>query len=189
MGQEAYSLAILGTLHGLDIQVTGLDRQPSIVSYARSGRLSRYSLDNCRGEFSQFINAREGTEGETIFQVVESIRQRCTFVIGDVLTGNIPDRVYSLVVCRNFLGYFRGKVLTTALRHLLAHVAPHGAILLDAYVSTFHETAPVIQSVLQEYHMVAVRERAPLFGTEKMINSLHGEAQAFKLRDISRLGS
>ena len=160
MGQEAYSLAILGRKCGVRLEITAVDRQPSIVSYARLGHLPRYSVADRLNELEQFVCQ---CQHQSMLQVSDEIRQQCTFQVGDVLSGDLPNDVYSLVVCRNFLGYFCGRALHNALRNVLAHVAPAGLLLLDRYVTTYAETAPIVQEVLSTGGMVSVQHPLPLY--------------------------
>ncbi|MCA8924369.1 MAG: methyltransferase domain-containing protein [Planctomycetes bacterium] len=138
-GKEAFSLVAAGLEAGLDVHVTGVDRQPAYVERARSGRLVVHGRDWDYPRAGTYLQ-RSG-QGPTTIR--DAVRARLDFEQGDVLTGALPEGPFDLVSCRNLLGYFRGETLERAWTHVAARVKPGGLLLHDAFVCSSAEMAPV----------------------------------------------
>ena len=129
-GKEVYSYAIVGLRAGLDVRVTGVDRQRAYVERARTGKLIYHWRDR------EFADAERWLEvdGPRAARVRPEVLARCTFATGDVIAGDLPAPAFDLVACRNLLGYFRGDALRRALANLAARVREGGVLFLDPYV-------------------------------------------------------
>lgn len=145
-GKEAYSLAIAGHLCGLDVRVTGVDRQPAYVERARLGRLVPHGRDWEHPRAEEFL--ARGDDGRA--RVRPHVLERCAFETGDVLTGELPAGPFDLVSCRNLLGYFRGDALETAWRNVAARVRPAGLLLLDGFATGAPEMARIPELLAAE---------------------------------------
>jgi chemotaxis methyl-accepting protein methylase len=143
-GKEVYSLVIAGLRAGLDVRAVGVDRQPAYVARAGGGRLVPHHRDLDWPSAADYL---EQTAGATV--VRPHVHQRCRFVQGDVLTGELPAEQFDLVSCRNLLGYFRCASLDRAWRNVAARVAPGGLLLLDPFVTTSTEMADVPRGLHQ----------------------------------------
>jgi chemotaxis methyl-accepting protein methylase len=137
-GKEVYSLVMAGLHAGLDVQALGVDRQLAYLARARSGRLVPHHRDWDWPGATTYLE-RDGTATT----VKPLVLQRCRFVQGDVLTGQLPPERFDLVSSRNLLGYFRGSSLDTAYRNVAAQVRPGGLLLLDPFVTAAAEMAAV----------------------------------------------
>jgi chemotaxis methyl-accepting protein methylase len=137
-GKEVYSLVMAGLGAGLDVHALGVDRQEAYVARARSGRLVRHHRDWDWPGVAAYLE-RDGSA--TVVKPL--VLQRCRFVPGDVLTGQLPQERFDLVSSRNLLGYFRGSSLDTAWRNVAARVRPGGVLLLDPFVTEAPETSAV----------------------------------------------
>jgi chemotaxis methyl-accepting protein methylase len=160
IGYEAFSLAIASLLIGLDLKVLGVDRQLAIVERARSGIVFLVEDSTEPAGVRNYLS-RDCTNGR--FQVTTEVSERCQFIQGDVLAGELPQGPFSLVCCRNFLGHFRGENLEVALRNVVARVSPRGAILLDPYVLELAETAAIVRPYLESKGFRRVFPEAPFF--------------------------
>lgn len=138
-GKEPFSLVIAGLRADLSLEVIGVDRQRAYLARARSGVLVPHWRDLELDEVDAYLT--RGPDGRT--RVIDAVLERCTFVLGDVLTGELPAGPFSLVSCRNLLGYFRGEPLAAAVRNVTARVAPGGHLLVDPFVTGSAEMAPV----------------------------------------------
>ncbi|MEZ6186829.1 MAG: CheR family methyltransferase [Planctomycetota bacterium] len=138
-GKEPFSLTVAGLEAGLDVRVTGVDRQPAYLERARSGRLVVHGRDWDYPRAEAFLE--RAADGRT--QVRAQVLERVSFVQGDVLTGELPPGPFELVSCRNLLGYFRGESLERAWTNVAARVAPGGLLLHDGFVCHGAEMAPV----------------------------------------------
>ncbi len=137
-GKEPFSLVVAGLRAALPLEVVGVDRQAAYLVRARSGVLVPHWRDlELEGVDAYFTRAADERT-----RVVDEVLERCTFVQGDVLTGELPEGPFPLVSCRNLLGYFRGETLATALRNVMARVAPGGHLLVDPFVTGSQEMAP-----------------------------------------------
>lgn len=138
-GKEVFSLVIAAQRADLELEVVGVDRQPAYLDRARSGVLVPHWRDRELPNVDAFL-LFDPQSGKT--QVAPEVLARCRFEQGDVLTGDLPDGPFPLVVCRNLLGYFRGRTLATALSNVLSRLAPAGTLLLDPFVTGGEEMAP-----------------------------------------------
>jgi chemotaxis methyl-accepting protein methylase len=66
-----------------------------------------------------------------------AVMAHLSFAVLDVLTQPIPGR-YDLVVCRNFLGYFRPEVGAAVIDKLLSSLARPGCLCVDAFITRKH---------------------------------------------------
>jgi len=143
-GKEPFSLAIAGLLVGLQPRVVGVDRQDAYLDRARSGLLVPHHRDRELAGVDAYLCQSDGR-----LRVAAEVLDRCTFVRGDVLVGNLPEGPFGLVSCRNLLGYFRGDSLATAFRNVAARVRPGGVLLLDPFVTGGEEMA-LVRRLLKE---------------------------------------
>jgi chemotaxis methyl-accepting protein methylase len=143
-GKEVYSLVMAGLHAGLDVRALGVDRQAAYVARARTGRLVYHHRD-WDWPHAGAYQERAGTTTRVKPQVLE----RCRFVQGDVLTGELPQERFDLVSSRNLLGYFRGPSLDTAWRNVAARVRPGGLLLLDPFITGSSEMAEVPRGLAQ----------------------------------------
>jgi chemotaxis methyl-accepting protein methylase len=137
-GKEVFSLVIAGLHAGLDVRAVGVDRQAAYVARARSGRLVPHHRDWDWPHAAAYLDHADG-----VAVVKPDVLQRCRFVQGDVLTGELPTERFDLVSSRNLLGYFRGASLDTAWRNVAARVRGGGLLLLDPFVTTAPQMAEV----------------------------------------------
>jgi chemotaxis methyl-accepting protein methylase len=143
-GKEVYSLVMAGLHAGLDVQALGVDRQAAYVARAASGRLVPHHRDWDWPHAGDYLE-----RGSAATVVRPQALQRCRFVQGDVLTGQLPQERFDLVSSRNLLGYFRGGSLDTAWRNVAARVRPGGLLLLDPFVTGSPEMAAVQHGLRQ----------------------------------------
>ena len=124
-GEEAVSLAIEGLEAGLtDFVVQGYDIQGACIETARSGRIPLSGLPRY-----------------VVGLVDPVVTRHLRFDVADVFTHPIrrPDEApWDLIVCRNFLGYFRPEAVRQALGRLIDVLATPGVLLLDAFILSKH---------------------------------------------------
>src|SRR5262245_31017709 len=115
-GNESVSLAIEMLEAGIPaFTVAGFDIQRACVETARTGSIPVAGLP-------RHVTAH----------VDAVVMAHLSFNELDVLTQPIPGR-YDLVVCRNFLGYFRPEVGAAVIDKLLGALARPGCFLVDAF--------------------------------------------------------
>lgn len=136
-GKEAFSLAIASLEAGHPLEVVGVDRQEAYVRRARSGLLVHHRRD-LEGPQATYLSRRE--DGRVA--VADAVRKLCSFEVGDVFTDELPQGPFPLVVCRNFLGYFRDDSLAAAFDAVARRVARGGWLLVDPFVTGGAEMAP-----------------------------------------------
>jgi chemotaxis methyl-accepting protein methylase len=137
-GKELFSLVIAALHAGIQVRGVGVDRQAAYVARARTGRLVPHHRDHDWPHVGDYLERIDG-----VTMVKPAVLERCSFVQGDVLMGELPPGPFDLVSCRNLLGYFRGATLDMAWRNVIARVRGGGLLLLDPFVTESREMAEV----------------------------------------------
>jgi hypothetical protein len=120
-GEEAVSLAIECAEAGIpDFLVQGYDIQPACIETARSGRIPL-----------------SGMAGYVTGVVDPALLRHLRFDVADVFRDAIPA-AWDLVVCRNFLGYFKPDSAREVLLKLGAVLAERAFLMLDAFILRKH---------------------------------------------------
>ncbi len=116
-GQEAYWLASLlyDTLPNTDIIVDGYDISSGCISTAKKGK---YPTKN-------FL-------GHATLQIDSDIKKIVTFEVKNILVSPI-EKKYTLISCRNFLGYLAEEQARKLLDTLCKSLLHPGAIQLDTF--------------------------------------------------------
>lgn len=123
-GEEAVSLAIECLEGGCtDFAVEGVDIQPACISTAMSGLIPLSGLP-------KYVQGR----------VDPVVMNHLHFAVGDAFKDPLGGP-YDLVVCRNFLGYFRPRIVPVLLKRLMASMAPKSYLLLDRFILGKHPEA------------------------------------------------
>jgi chemotaxis methyl-accepting protein methylase len=164
-GSEAYSIVIAALANRLEVSVSGVDRQPAVVEHARTGELLVGNGDE-NAELEEYVIRNRHTG---LVHVSPAVLSRCHFIVGDVMIDDFPRHPFELVVCRNFLGYFRGEALRTAVTAVAARVAPTGLLLLDPFAINFHQTAHQILAVLADQRLRRLRPDACYFAAPDFV--------------------
>jgi len=124
-GEESVSLAIEFKENGLqDFTISGYDIQRASIEVARSGKIPISGMP-------RYVTAT----------VAPEIMRHLVFEEADVfapVNDASPQRVYDLVVCRNFLGYFTPDVAKQVLDKLWAMTEDPGMLFLDSFVIGKH---------------------------------------------------
>lgn len=125
-GEEAVSLAIECLDAGLsEFIVHGKDVQPACIESARSGRFPFQGLP-------KYVTC----------EVAPAVRSHLSFAVADAFGDDIGGG-YDLIVCRNFLGYFRPEAVA-ALGQKLANALSFGHtgyLLVDPFILRKHPEA------------------------------------------------
>jgi chemotaxis methyl-accepting protein methylase len=120
-GEEAVSLAIECEDFGLTrYEVYGLDIQAACIETAKGGRIPLSGLPRY------------------VLGVIDPvIQEHLSFAVANAFTDPLGGP-YQLVVCRNFLGYFRPKQIVALLERLLGVLAKESYLLLDRFILGKH---------------------------------------------------
>jgi 2-polyprenyl-3-methyl-5-hydroxy-6-metoxy-1,4-benzoquinol methylase len=139
-GEEAVSLAIECLEGGCsDFVIDGIDIQPACIETARSGIIPLSGLPKY-------------VQGYVDPAVMTHLRFRTGDAFKDPLGGP-----YDLIVCRNFLGYFRPRTVAVILKRLASAMAPRSYLLLDRFILGKHP------EIFRDFDLVCHGE-LPVFG-------------------------
>jgi len=117
-GEEAVSLASEFMEAGIqDFTISGFDIQGACIQVARSGNFPISGLP-------KYVTA----------QVAPEIMKHLWFEVADIFTMQTGLKQYDLVVCRNFLGYFKYEVAKEILAKLSDLMADESYLMLDTFV-------------------------------------------------------
>ena len=133
-GEEAFSVAAACLQAGASFTIDACDIQPECVAEARLGRMTMGFPDAWL---------------ETPAIVARPVLDRIRFAVGDLLAapgeGAFPEGSWDLIVCRNFLGYFRESIAVGVATTLASRIQPGGALFLDSFcVAKFPALAPAL---------------------------------------------
>jgi chemotaxis protein methyltransferase CheR len=133
-GEEAYTLALLGTDAGLEIEVLATDVHPPVLERARAACYERSSLRELPDRWRE--RGFDRTSGGAL-AVRPEHRPRVTVARHD-LRDAPPDGPFDLVLCRNAaFTYFGPDAQRAVLANLAAALRPGGALVLG-----LHEMLP-----------------------------------------------
>lgn len=119
-GEEPFSIAAACLQLGLDFDIDAIDIQPEVIAEAKTGKMTM-------GFPVQYL--------DTPAIVGKKALERIRFAVGDLL-GELPAGTWDLIVCRNFLGYFKEALALETARKLARRVEPGGALFVDSFCVT-----------------------------------------------------
>ncbi len=119
-GAEAFTVSSLAYSEGIKVVVDAWDIQPKCIASARCGVVVT------------------GFPGEYLLQeaiVTAEILEPITFEVADLLAWSEgeDDRLWDIVQCRNFLGYFTPSIARRLLVKLMTATRPGGLLVLDPF--------------------------------------------------------
>lgn len=127
-GEEAWTLAILGTGTGVPWRVEGLDLCRPALQAAQAGRYRTGPPDALREVPEADRAMLEIADGW--FWPVPALRPGVAFRRANLLDAALPDRAADAILCRNVLIYMTEEGRAAVLRRLAAALRPGGALLL-----------------------------------------------------------
>jgi chemotaxis protein methyltransferase CheR len=136
-GEEPYTLSILWRLElgsrfpNLRLRIDALDMNPNMLERARRAEYSGRSLKDLPDDWREAAFEKVGAQ----FILMTSFRDDVHFERWDI-RDSLPDRRYSLVLCRNLLfTYYDLPLQKETLARLTKHVAPGGILGVGAHES------------------------------------------------------
>lgn len=120
-GLEPVSLAIEMLEAGISFfHIAGFDVQRACIETAMSGRIPVIGLP-------RYVTAH----------VEPKVMNHLSFYQLDVLRESIPGQ-FDLVVCRNFLGYWKPEIARGIVEKMLATLAAPGCLMVEAFITRKH---------------------------------------------------
>ncbi len=124
-GEELYSLAMLLDNTATAGEFWGTDINPVVLGVAREGRYRERSLRGLpASHVANYLREQRGT-----FEVVPRLRERCRFMVHNLLLPTSSLGVFDLIVCRNVLIYFQRARIPEILQHFFSCLRPGGFLL------------------------------------------------------------
>lgn len=127
-GEEAYSVAILAAVRGLDVTVLATDMSQRALDRARAALYDRTSVRELPDELAPYFVGTEACFGPRA-----DVRSKVTFEQHNLVE---PARTtpggWDLILCRNVVIYFSRAVAVACVERLGTALAPHGALVLGA---------------------------------------------------------
>lgn len=127
-GEEAYTIALLGSEIGVPVAVLGTDLDAAAIARARAGRYRERALRKLDEATRRrhFTRAADG-----LFQVRPALAAACRFRAGSLK--HLPARgPFDLILCRNVLLYFSRVEARLALRRFATLLRDGGVLALGA---------------------------------------------------------
>jgi chemotaxis protein methyltransferase CheR len=133
-GEEAYSLAMLVRDHlpereAWELDIRGIDVNPSMIEKARRGRYTRWSLRETTAE----AQARNFRADGGQFELDQAVRAMVTFEERNLVDDDAPfwqPGAFDAVFCRNVLMYFRPEAMRAVVQRIWGSLAPGGFLFL-----------------------------------------------------------
>jgi len=130
-GEDAYSIAILATLAGADLQILATDLNSRALALARSGGYRGFSLRDLKPSAARYFTRRPDGSTQLSPEIVQRVRfERHNLVERPPSTHGGGG--WDIIVCRNVLIYFRREVALRVLDGLARALAPGGYLVLGA---------------------------------------------------------
>jgi chemotaxis protein methyltransferase CheR len=148
-GEEAYSLAMLlrasaPGLEGWDLQIKGVDLNPSMLQRAVSAVYTPWSLRDTSAELRERYFEPAGRD----FRVREEVRTRVQFERRNLSEANPdlwPEAHYDVVFCRNLIMYFTPEAAAALVARIARSLVPGGFLFLGH--------AETLRGLSQDFHL------------------------------------
>lgn len=126
-GEEPYSLAISAAEHSLlpRVQIYGTDIDQEVLRYAKQGIFSRIVFEYTPERILQKYFKKNNND----YLLVESIRQRVTFINNDLFESP-PFGLCDLIMCRNVLIYLDRSAQSMIMRNFYDQLKPYGYLVI-----------------------------------------------------------
>jgi chemotaxis protein methyltransferase CheR len=133
-GEEAYSLAMLVRDHlpdreAWDVDILGIDVNPSMIEKARCGRYTRWSLRETTPE----AQARNFRADGSQFELDEAVRAMVRFEERNLVNDDTlfwRPGAFDVVFCRNVLMYFRPEAMRAVVQRIWGSLSPAGFLFM-----------------------------------------------------------
>jgi chemotaxis protein methyltransferase CheR len=148
-GEEAYSLAAMVRQHlpeaaGWDVTIRGVDINKAMITKARRGHYSAWSLREMPSDFQQRWFRVKGRE----FDLDQSIRAMVTFELRNLIEDDpsfwLPQ-TFDIIFCRNVLMYFVPEMARAIVTRLSRALVPGGYLFLGH--------AENLRGLSQDFHL------------------------------------
>ncbi len=118
-GEEAYTMAAFLLKVGIDFQIEAFDIQQALIEEARTGRLTF-------GYPPEYL-AHPG-------RVATAVLDRIRFEVGDAFALPLKEEArFEVILCRNFVGYFKYEQARMLVRSLCSRLTSDGVLFLDSF--------------------------------------------------------
>ena len=153
-GEEAYTLAILVREHfsgdsSWDVQIRGIDINPSMIDKATQGRYSAWSLRETPAEMRERWFQPRGRD----FQLDERVRSAVSFEERNLLDEEPSfwqPGSFDVVFCRNVIMYFTPEVMRSVVARITRSLTAGGFLFLGH--------AETLRGVSRDYHLCHTHE-------------------------------
>ncbi len=133
-GEEAYSLAMLVRDHlpdreAWDVDILGIDVNPSMIERARRGRYTRWSLRETTAEAQDRNFRADGSQ----FELDPAVRAMVTFEERNLVNDDAQfwrPGAFDVVFCRNVLMYFRPAAMRAVVQRIWGSLSPGGFLFM-----------------------------------------------------------
>ena len=158
-GEEPYSIALLlqqllPDIHDWDILILGTDINDKVLTKARAGLYTRWSLRDVDSEIlTYFQPAAQG-----LLSLDAAIRDKVSFRRVNLLQTPFPDleiNEIDLILCRNVFIYFDQQAIASVLEKFIQTLKPHGYLITghgELYQQALNglETCLFVESVVYQ---------------------------------------
>ncbi len=130
-GEEPYSVALVATDLGKQVDILATDLNSEALRHAKTGRYALASLNPVDATMrARYLGGQSGD-----FEVPEAVKQRVRFQVGNLVEAAPKPQTtqgWDLVICRNVLIYFGRVQARRTLDTLAGSLAPGGTLVLGA---------------------------------------------------------
>jgi chemotaxis protein methyltransferase CheR len=131
-GEEAYTVAMIGEEHGVDVEVLGTDINTDYLRHARDADYDEWSLRRLSDQRrNRYFERGRGND----FKVVERLRNRVVFRRHNITMPAPRPRIgesWDVILCRNVLIYFAPVAFRRVLRSFGEALQENGYLLLGS---------------------------------------------------------
>ncbi len=153
-GEEAYTLAMLLKEHRPDLvergsSVVGIDLTPGVLSKARRGRYTDWSLRQTPDAYQRRYFRKQGSE----HQLDSSVRSLVTFQQRNLLEDDAAfwrPGAFDVIFCRNVFIYFSAEAVAAVVARFHRALTPGGFLFLSS--------AETLRGVTDEFGLVSARD-------------------------------
>ena len=129
-GEEPYSLAAYSHIRNIQVSIWATDISTTCLEKARKGIYPISSKENIPPDVLKKGFQKGCNQWTGFMRVRPAIQNMVQFGRFNLLHGELPDRVFDIIFCRNVMIYFDSQTKEKVVRNLISVLRPRGYFII-----------------------------------------------------------